>query len=396
MQALDDIRIIDLTRVLAGPFCTQLLADHGADVIKIEQPGSGDGTRQWGPPWIGDQSAYFLSVNRNKRSLTLNLKSAQGQAILRQLLATADVLIENFLPGTLAEMGLDFDVLRSEFPMLVVCSITGYGQTGPYRDRAGYDFAIQAQGGLMSVTGPSDGMGEPSKVGVAVADITTGLFAANAIMTALHARARTGHGQLLDVALLDSQIGWLINQAQNYFATGVSPKRIGNDAPSIVPYRSFKTSDGYVVIAVGADGQYKRLCEALGCMHLWHDARFQTNPGRVTHREELVPMLSTIFELQSTRHWCDLLVPLGVPCAPINNIATALSDPQVRARHMVQQVHHPTLGDINVIGPVVKLSETPATVRTAPPLLGQHTDEVLAGLGFDHARIEGLRKDKVV
>lgn len=375
MQALDDIRVIDLTRVLAGPFCTQLLADHGADVIKIEQPGTGDGTRQWGPPWIGDQSAYFLSVNRNKRSVVLNLKSPDGMAILRELLVTADVLIENFLPGTLADLGLTFEGLRKEFPKLVVCSITGYGQTGPYRDRAGYDFAIQAQGGLMSVTGPVDG--EPTKVGVAVADITTGLYAANAIMTALHARGRTGQGQLVDVALLDSQIGWLINLAQNYFATGKAPGRIGNDAPSIVPYRSFATSEGFLVLAVGADGQYRRLCEALERPDLWNDTRFQTNPGRVQHREELVKLLGDVFATRSTSHWCALLTPIGVPCAPINDIPTALADPQVVAREMVQTVHHPTLGEIKVIGPVAKLSETPASVRMAPPLLGEHTEAVL-------------------
>ncbi|MFQ5399773.1 MAG: CaiB/BaiF CoA transferase family protein [Anaerolineae bacterium] len=390
-SALDDILIIDLSRVLAGPYCTMLLADYGAKVIKIEQPDSGDGTRQWGPPWIGDQSAYFLSVNRNKKSMTLNLKTAEGQAILKQLVAEADVLIENFKLGTMKRLGLDYDTLAEAHPDLIYCSITGYGQTGPNRERPGYDFMIQAQGGIMSITGPADG--EPHKVGVAIVDITAGLFAANAIQAALHYRSRTGRGQFIDVALLDSQLAWLANVAHNYFATGEKPVRYGNAHPNIVPYETFPTADGFVAVAIGSDGQYRRFCQVTDRPDLWGDARFQTNAGRVEHRSELVPLLQALFSTRPTQYWLDLLVEAGIPVGPINDIPTILADPQVAAREMVQQIEHPTLGPIEVLGPVAKLSHTPATVRLAPPTLGADTDAILRErLGYSAERIAALRE----
>jgi crotonobetainyl-CoA:carnitine CoA-transferase CaiB-like acyl-CoA transferase len=393
MPALSDINILDFTRVLAGPYCTQLLADFGADVIKIEQPGAGDITRQWGPPWVGDEAAYYLGVNRNKRSLTLNLKTEEGKAITRKLAAKADVVMENFLPGTMDKLGLGYADLSAINPGVVYCALTGYGQTGPYKDRPGFDFMIQAQGGIMSITGPADG--EPYKVGVAVADITTGLFAANAILAALHHRQKTGQGQFVDVALLDSQVAWLANVAQNYFA-GETPARYGNAHASLVPYQVFATQDGHIAIAVGSDGQYKSLCECAGCMELWHDARFQTNPGRVTNRVELVAKLERVFAKKTTANWMPILLKADVPASPINDVPTILNDPHVLARGMVQEMAHPTLGAVKVLGPVAKLSETPAELRLAPPTLGQDTEAILGELGYTEQEIATLRKKKAV
>lgn len=394
-SALSDVCVLDLSRVLAGPYCTQLLSDYGAEVIKIEQPGLGDGTRQWGPPWVDGESAYFLSVNRNKKSVTLNLKTPEGQQILKRLVAGADVFIENFRPGTLARLGLDYESLAAVQPGLIYCSITGYGQTGPYRDRPGYDFIIQAQGGIMSITGPADG--EPYKVGVAIVDITAGLFAASAILAALHHRERTGKGQYIDVALLDSQVAWLANVAHNYFATGEPPQRYGNAHPNIVPYETFPTADGYVALAVGTDRQYERFCQVVGRPDLWEDERFQTNAGRVTHRDVLVPLLQALFRTRPTQYWVDLMVQAGIPVGPINDIPTVFADPQVQARGMVQEVEHPTAGPIQVLGPVAKMSETPAQVRSAPPLLGAHTAEVLSRrLGYTAEEIEALRRNGVI
>jgi formyl-CoA transferase len=368
-----------------------LLGDYGAEVIKVEEPGSGDGTRGWGPPWVGDQSAYFLAANRNKRSITVNLKSPEGLTIVRRLAERADVLIENFKPGTMARMGLDYASLAGLNPRLVFCSLTGYGQTGPYRDRPGYDFIIQAQGGIMSVTGPVEG--EPYKVGVAIADITTGLFAANAILAALHERARSGQGQLIDVALLDAQIAWLANVAQNYLATGEVPQRYGNAHASIVPYETFPTADGYIAVGIGTDEQYRRFCAAAGRPELGEDERFRTNRARVEHRELLIPCLRELFVTRPSAIWLDLLVEIGVPAGPINDVAAAIEDPQVQARNMVQTVEHPTAGPVKILGPVAKLSRTPATVRRAPPPLGHDTDAVLEGLlGYTVEEIARLRK----
>lgn len=394
-SALEGILVIDLSRVLAGPYCTMLLADYGAEVLKIEQPGLGDGTRQWGPPWVKDQSAYFLSVNRNKKSLTLNLKTAEGQRILKQLAAEADVVIENFKPGTTGRMGIDYETLAADNPGLIYCSITGYGQTGPYRDRPGYDFMIQAQGGIMSLNGPPDG--DPYKVGVAIVDITAGLFASSAILAALHERTNSGRGQYIDVALLDTQVAWLANVAHNYFATGQPPGRYGNAHANIVPYEVFPTSDGHLALAIGTDGQYRRFCEIADRPDLWDDERFQSNAGRVENRAELVPLLQDVCRQRPTDTWIELLVRAGVPSGPINDIPAVLADPQVQARQMVQEVDHATAGRIQMLGPVARLSRTPAAIRQAPPALGADTEQILSRrLGYAPGAIEALKREGII
>ncbi len=393
--ALDGIRVIDFTRVLAGPYCTMMLGDLGAEVIKIEQPGSGDGTRQWGPPWVGEESAYFLSTNRNKKSMTLNLKHKEGQRLAHELIASADILVENFRPGTTAKLGLDYEKLAAEYPSLIYCSITGYGKYGPYSDRPGYDFMIQAQGGILSITGPEDG--PPSKVGVAIVDITAGLHATSAILAALYHRKETGEGQHIDIALFDTQVGWLANVAHNYFATGAPPKRYGNAHPNIVPYETFSTSNGYVAVAVGTDAQFVRLCAAVGRTDLGEDPRYRTNADRVEHRETLVPELQDVFRHQTASEWIELLLEHQIPVGPVNDIPTVLNDPQVLAREMVLEVEHSSLGPIQQLGPVPKLSRTPARVRKAPPTLGEDTASVLLNeLGLSSAEIERLRVEGVI
>ncbi|MEW6030054.1 MAG: CaiB/BaiF CoA transferase family protein [Chloroflexota bacterium] len=387
---LQGIRVLDLTRVLAGPYCTMLLGDYGADVIKVEAPGRGDDTRQWGPPWAGGESAYYLSVNRNKRSITVNLKHADGVAIIRRLLEESDVLVENFEVGGMACFGLDFERVHAVNPRLVYCSITGYGQDGPYRDRPGYDFVIQAEGGIMSITGEPEG--PPMKVGVAIADIMAGMFACNAILVALHHRETTGEGQFIDISLFDSQLGWLANVAQNYLVSREAPKRYGNAHANIVPYQAFATKDGWLAVGIGNDAQFRRFCEVAGCDEIWAEARFQTNPGRVQHRAELVARLEAVFHQRGSEEWLGLLEQAGVPHAPINSIPQALAHPQASARGMVQSVPHPTAGEIQLVRPVAKFSASAAHIQRHPPLLGEHTREVLQSLGYEDVEIERLRR----
>ncbi len=394
-QALSDIRVLDLSRILAGPYATMLLADLGAEVIKVEQPEVGDGTRHWGPPWVGPFSAYYLSVNRNKRSITVDLKTDEGREIIRSLVTKSDVLVENFKVGTMKRLGLDYETLSELNPELIYCSITGYGQDGPYRDRPGYDFMIQAHGGIMSITGPKEG--PPYKVGVAIVDVTAGLFAVNAILAALHYRERTGQGQYIDIALLDAQVAWLVNVAQNYFATGQPPKRYGNAHPNIVPYETFETADGFLALAVGADTQFQRLCHVIQRPDLWEDERYRTNAGRVTHRVELIPELQRVFKTRTTDAWMQALVEANIPASPINDIPTVFSDPQVLHRRMAQTIHHPEVGDLTLLGPVPKLSLTPAEIRTPPPLLGEDTETILKELlGFDDKTLADLRTKGIV
>ena len=372
---LAGIRILDLSRILAGPFCTQLLGDLGAEVIKIEQPEKGDDTRQWGPPWFHGESAYYLSCNRNKKSVTINLQTEAGRDLIRQLAARCDVVVENFKVGAMAKWGLGYASLRELNPRLIYCAITGYGQTGPLAPRPGYDFIIQAQGGLMSITGEPDG--EPCKAGVAVADIVTGLYAHNAILAALFHRERTGEAQFIDIALFDAQISWLANVAMNYLVTGEPPQRYGNSHPNIVPYQTFKTADGHLALGVGNDGQFQKLCEQLELAELAGDARFQTNANRIKNRDLLVNLLQKVFFKSTAAEWVAQLTAAGIPAGPINTVAQALTEPQVAARNMIVDLVHSSGAPLKILGPVPKFSATPARIQSPPPLLGQHTEEIL-------------------
>lgn len=405
MSALSNIRVLDLTRVLAGPWCTQTLADLGADVIKIERPGTGDDTRQWGPPFAKDEAgeetaeaAYYLAVNRNKRSVTLDISRAEGQQLLRQLVRQCDVLVENFKVGDMARYGLDYTSLRPLNPSLVYCSVTGFGQTGPYAIRPGYDFIVQGMGGFMSVTGERDALaGGPQKAGVAIADLFTGAHATIAILAALHHRQRTGEGQHLDICLLDTQVAMMANMATNYLASGTPPARWGNAHPNIVPYQVFKVADGWVIVACGNDGQFRRLVEAGGCAALAADPRFATNPQRVRNRDILVPLLESMFETRDRATWIELLESCGVPCGPINDLADVFADPQVVSRGMRLDLPHPTAGHVSVPASALRLSATPVEYRRPPPLLGQHTAEVLKELaGLSGADFAGLSAKRVI
>lgn len=391
--ALPGIRVLDFSRVLAGPFCTMMLGDLGADVLKVEQPWLGDESRQWGPPWFGEGedrlSAYFISVNRNKRSLALNLKSTGGRDLARRLAAQADVLVENFKVGGMAEFGLSEADLRPLNPGLIYCSITGFGQDGPYRDRPGYDYVIQAMSGLMSITGPTDG--SPHKVGVAVADVFTGLYALSAILAALHYRTSTGQGQYIDLALLDSQIAALVNVASNALISGQESPRLGNEHPNIVPYQTFLASDGEFVLAVGNDRQFAALCRLIGQPELAQDTRFTTNPARLAHRPVLIGLLSEVFKQRTAAEWVEGLLALGIPAGPIQGVATSLRDPQIQARGLVQTTTSP-LGEIPLVMSPAQFSLSPATVQQPPPRLGEHSDELLREwLGLDAAAIANYR-----
>ena len=408
--ALAGVRVLDLSRVLAGPWCTQTLADLGADVIKVERPAGdghpgGDDTRGWGPPFLKDragadtaEAAYYLGCNRNKRSITVDLAHSEGQMLIRRLVAQCDVLVENFKVGDMARYGLDATTLLAAQPRLVYCSITGFGQTGPYRDRAGYDYAVQGMGGLMSVTGERDDRpgGGPQKVGVAVADLFTGLYATIAIQAALRHRDASGHGQHIDMALLDTQVAMLANLGANYLVTGVAPRRAGNAHQNIVPYQVFEAADGHVILAVGNDAQFVRFCEVAGRPELARDERFVRNADRVRHRDALVPMLADVMLTRSKQQWLGALEAAKVPCGAINNLAEVFADPQVQARAMALPMPHPLSDSLRLVASPMKLSATPVQVRRAPPLLGQHTDEVLAEFGLDDAERERLRARGVV
>lgn len=398
-QALAGIQVLDFTRVLAGPFCTMLLADLGATVIKIEHPFGGDETRQWGPPWFKDGdsqfSAYYLSVNRNKRSLTLNLKTDAGRELARQLAAKSQVVIENFKVGGMAEFGLGYDDLKLLNPSLVYCSITGFGQTGPYRDRPGYDYVVQAMSGLMSITGPAEG--EPHKVGVAVADVFTGLFAISAILAALRHSEHTGEGQYIDIALLDSQIAALVNIASNYLVSGQTPPRLGNEHPNIVPYQTFSASDQDFVVAVGNDRQFSQLCAIIGQPELARDPRFTTNPQRLKYRSELIGILQTAFRHHTANEWVEKLLAAGIPGGPINNVAQSLNDPQIRTRGLIHQIETAAGNLLPLVGAPMRLSATPPEIYLPPPALGEHTDHILREvLNLDDDTIAIYRSNNII
>lgn len=401
---LQGLRVFDLTRILAGPSCTQILGDLGADIIKIERPGAGDDTRKFAPPFLQDdqgretgESAYFASTNRNKRSITLDLTQAKGQAVARKLIAKSDIFTENFKTGGLAKYGLGYEQLKDEFPSLVYCSITGFGHTGPYAERPGYDVLIQAMGGFMSVTGDPDG--DPQKAGIPISDLMAGMYAAVAINAALRHREVTGQGQFLDIGMLDTTTAMLSIMGANYLSTGKVPPRLGNSHPNIVPYQSFPTADGDIVLAVGNDEQFVRFCEFAECMELTTDERYATNGARVRNRADIVPIIRDILKKKPSSHWLEGLEKRSVSCGPINRLDEVFANEQVQARGMQIQMPHPATGErpIDLISSPIRMSETPATYRLSPPLLGQHTDEVLREIGeFSDAEIADLRADGVI
>ncbi|MCC6175339.1 MAG: CoA transferase [Chloroflexi bacterium] len=392
---LSDLKVVDLTRVLAGPYLTMMLGDMGADVVKIEQPGTGDDTRRWGPPFVGGESTYYLAVNRNKRSVTLNLKHPAARDLLLRLVRDADILVENFKAGTMERLGLGYEgVLREVNPRLVYCSVTGYGRTGPYAERPGYDYMAQAMGGIMSVTG--EPAGEPMKYGVAIGDLTTAMTGCSAILAAIHYRDRMGTGQRVDLSLLETVVGWLIHLATDYFASGCLPARIGNGHNSIVPYQLFKASDRYFAFGALNDRQFRDFAAVLGHPEWVDDARFRTNPDRVAHRGELVPLIETVLPARTATEWVNALIAVGVPAGPVNSIAEVFDDPQVLARDMLLEVAHPKLGGVKMAGIPYKLGDTPATVRRHPPMLGEHTDEVLTELGASPEEIARLRGEGAI
>ncbi|NIF19110.1 CaiB/BaiF CoA-transferase family protein [Pantoea sp. Cy-639] len=406
MGALSHLRVLDLSRVLAGPWSGQILADLGADVIKVERPGTGDDTRAWGPPFLRDargentsEAAYYLSANRNKRSVTIDFTRPEGQRLVRELAAKSDIVIENFKVGGLASYGLDYLSLKALNPKLIYCSITGFGQTGPYAKRAGYDFMIQGLGGLMSLTGRPEGEegAGPVKVGVALTDILTGLYSTVAILAALAHRDQSGLGQHIDMALLDVQVACLANQAMNYLTTGTPPRRLGNAHPNIVPYQDFPTADGDFILTVGNDGQFRKFAEVAGQPQWADDPRFATNKQRVAHRAELIPLIRQATVFKTTAQWVSELEQAGVPCGPINDLAQMFKDPQVLARGLAVNIEHPLAGTVPQVASPIRLSETPVEYRQAPPLLGEHTESVLKEvLGLDAGAVHELRSAGVL
>ncbi len=405
-RILDGIRVLDLTRVLAGPWATQNLADFGAEVIKVERPGHGDDTRKWGPPFLKDRdgretadAAYYLACNRGKKSMTLDIAKPEGRRLARELALRSDVMLENFKVGDLARHGLDYASLARDHPRLVYCSITGFGQDGPYRDRPGYDFMVQGLGGLMSVTGERDDLpgGGPQKVGVAVADLFTGMYATSAILAALLERGQSGRGQHIDMALLDVQVAMLANLGSSFFVSGQSPGRMGNAHQNIVPYHVFRAADGFLIVAVGNDSQFRRFCEVIGAPGWPDDPRFATNAQRVRHRDLMVEMITARLAARGARDWLAALEGVGVPCGPINDLAQVFSDPQVRHRGMQVRAPHAAAGQVSMVANPIKFSRTAITHDRAPPLLGEHTEEVLRSvLGLDADAVAALRRDGVV
>lgn len=394
MGPLHGTTVLDLTRVLSGPYCTMALGDLGARVIKLEHPGRGDDTRRWGPPFLGDESAYFLSVNRNKESVAIDFKSPGGREVVERLLAKADVVVENFRPGTLDALGLDAASVRARHPKIVYCSISGYGQTGPRREEPGYDAVMQAEGGLMSITGAADG--PPYRLGVAIVDIVSGMFAAQGVLAALVARGRTGEGQVVDIGMFDATAALLTYQAGNYFATGDAPGRLGNRHPTIAPYETFATMDGDLALAVGNDALWQTFCKVAELPDLAADSRFETNALRLANYEALKPRLDAAFATKPRAAWAALLLEAGVPCGAVRSLDEVFQDPQTAAREMVLSVPHATLGSVRVTGVPVKLSGTPGGVRSGPPTLGQHTAAVLTELGYDAAAIDALHTSGAV
>ncbi|QEW05969.1 CaiB/BaiF CoA transferase family protein [Nitrincola iocasae] len=400
-QPLQGVRVLDLSRILAGPWCSQQLADLGAEVIKIERPGEGDDTRRWGPPWLdkSHEAAYYLGANRGKQSVTIDMASTDGQALLHQLVQSCDVVLENFKVGGLKKYHLDYASLKVIKPDLIYCSITGFGQDGPYAQRAGYDFMIQGMGGLMSLTGQPDSEvgGGPVKVGVAFADIFTGMYAANAIMAALLQRQRTGEGTYIDLALLDVQVGVLANQALNYLTSGDVPQRLGNAHPNIVPYQSFATADGHIILAVGNDGQFRRFCETAGCAALADDPRFASNALRVQHRNELIPLLLEPMRGKTTDEWLVSLEQVGVPCGPINTLDRVFDDPQVKHRGLKITRSHPEDGEVSLVSNPIRFNGEALNAPTAPPMLGEHTEAILSRhLGLDAQALADLKAKGVI
>lgn len=400
-QPLKGIRVLDLSRVLAGPWCTQQLADLGAEVIKIEKPGSGDDTRSWGPPWLdgSQESAYYLSANRGKQSVAIDIAQPEGQALIHRLLEHCDVLVENFKVGGLQKYGLDYASLKARKPELIYCSITGFGQDGPYAQRAGYDFMIQGMGGVMSLTGLPDDQpgGGPMKIGVAFVDIFTGLYASNAILAALLQRQQTGRGTHIDLSLLDVQVGVLANQALNYLTSSQVPQRLGNAHPNIVPYQAFATADGHMILAVGNDGQFQRFCQAAGCASLAGDARFASNRDRVKHREALIPLLEPLLKARSTQDWLTTLEPLSVPCGPINTLDQVFADPQVQHRALQITLPHPQAGTVKLVSSPIRFDGQALNATTPPPMLGEQTAEVVEKwLGISEAERKALQEKGVL
>ena len=389
MSPLDGIRVVDLSRVVSGPFCTMTLADMGADVIKIEEPGRGDESRAFGPPFLGGESPYFLSINRNKRSCTVNLKCDDGRAVVQRLVARADVLVQNFRPGAMERLGLDYEALAPRHPRLVYCSISGFGDSGPDAARPGYDLIVQGESGLMDLTGEPDG--PPTRIGTSIADLTSGLMAAQGILLALYARQATGRGQHVRVAMLDAVASLLTYNTGNYFATGEAPTRRGNDHPSVAPYQTLRAADGWINLGIANDALWRRYCDAIGRPDLRDDARFATAPERVRQRAELIPIIEALTLERSVEEWMDVLGAAGVPCGRIRNVAEVCTNPQLTERGRVVEQPHPTAGAVKMIGQPIELDDTPPRIRSAPPLLGEHTDDVLREAGYADAEILALR-----